>query len=299
MRGRVYDRSRCGTLSTMYEEITYEVEDPVATLTLNRPEQMNALTARMADELRDAVRRAEGDRSVVGIVLTGAGRGFSSGGDLGRLAKLRDEAPDQGAAVAVDPRAGAREGSLGSASDDFTGEYTYLMATEKPIVAAINGAIAGMAIPIALCCDIRFMAAEAKMLPSFSQLGLIAEWGISWLLPRLVGPAVALDILMTSRPLSGTEAAELGIVHAAVPAEEVVARSRDYVRALAERTSPRSLAIIKRQVYEQAHAGLGAAEQEARALMLASFRHSEFREGLGAFMEKRPPRFDRLPPAQD
>lgn len=273
----------------MYEQIVYDVDDPVATITLNRPDALNAWTTRMATEVRHAVGRAEADPAVVGIVLTGAGRAFCAGADLQMLSGIAaGNAPAQGGSeeliVAPQPDLPA----------DFDGAYTYLLATRKPIIAAINGAIAGMAVPIALCCDLRFMAADAPLLTAFAQRGLIAEWGISWLLPRLIGPSAALDLLMSSRRISGSDAATLGLVNAAMPADEVVAHSRRYIEDIAARCSPTSIAIMKRQVYEQLHAGLGPAESESQRLMIESFSRPDFREGVTSFLEKRAPTFGRL-----
>ena len=165
----------------------------------------------------------------------------------------------------------------------------------KPVIAAINGPVAGMAVPIVLACDLRFMAEDAVLLTAFAQRGLIAEWGISWLLPRLTGTAVALDLLFSSRKVTGAEAARLGLVNAALPAGEVLAHAQQYVRELAATSSPASMAIMKRQVYQQMHAGMLAAEREARELMLESFGRPDFAEGVRSFLERRPPRFGRLP----
>ena len=177
---------------------------------------------------------------------------------------------------------------------DFDGEYTWLLAVSKPVIAAINGPIAGMAVPIALCCDIRFMAADAPLLTAFSQRGLIGEWGIAWLLPRLVGAGRALDIMFSPRRVTGAEAAAMGVVNLALPADEVLPHAISYVQELAAKCSPTSLAIMKRQVYEQLTATLGPSEIEARQLMMESFDRADFKEGVASFMEKRPPRFGRL-----
>jgi enoyl-CoA hydratase/carnithine racemase len=151
-----------------------------------------------------------------------------------------------------------------------------------------------MGVPIALCCDLRFMATDAVLTTSFSQRGLIAEWGVSWLLPRLVGSANALDLLFSARKIDGTEAERLGVVNRALPREEVVDAARDYITELSERCSPTSLAIMKRQVYQQLHAGLGPAEREAQALMIESFGRPDFGEGVRSYQQKRPPEFGRI-----
>ena len=273
---------------SMYEQILYDVQDPVATVTLNRPESLNAWTPRMAAEVRHAVSRAEDDPSVVGIVITGAGRAFCAGADMKTLSSIRDRKP--GEAIPPELNVTPKE----PLPPDFDGEYTWLLAVRKPVIAAINGAIAGMAIPIALCCDLRFMASDAPLLTAFSQRGLIAEWGIAWLLPRLVGTGHALDLLFSSRRVTGEEAAEMGVVNKAMPAEDVLPYSVNYVTDLAAKCSPLSLEIMKRQVYEQLTRDLGPSEKEARRMMLESFRGPDFREGLNSFLEKRPPKFERL-----
>ena len=282
-----------GTVA-VYEEIRYEVEDPVATITLNRPAVLNAWTDRMGFEVRHAVEQAEHDPRVVGIVITGAGRGFCSGADMNRLSAV--SAGDYRAdPLAEDLASDPGDPSFGD--DLHAGTYTYLMSVPKPVIAAINGPVAGMGVPIVLACDLRFMAQDAVLMTAFAQRGLIAEWGISWLLPRLAGPAVALDLLFSSRKVTGTEAAALRLVNAAVPREEVLAHAQQYVRDLAATSSPTSMAIMKRQVYQQLHAGLAAAEAEARALMRESFSRPDFREGVQSFVQRRAPDFQRIPGA--
>ena len=272
----------------MYEEILYEVEDPIATLTLNRPEVLNAWTDRMGAEVKHALAQAEEDPHVVGIVLTGAGRGFCSGADLKRLQAVGagKRGRDLPADLAADPGDATME--------DFRGAYTFPMSIRKPVIAAINGPVAGMAIPIALACDLRFASDRARFTTAFSQRGLIAEWGVSWLLTRLVGPAHALDILLSARNFDAAEAERIGLVNRVLPHDELLPFVSDYVRDLATRCSPASLAIMKRQVYEHLHERLGPAEKESVRLMLESFRRPDFREGVNSFLEKRPPKFARL-----
>ena len=274
-----------------YEEIRYEVHDPVATITLDRPQVLNAWTDRMGAEVRHAVAAAEHDPRVVGIVITGAGRGFCAGADLNTLTAISDG--ERGATV-IPAELAADPGDPGAGDDLRGGEYTYLLSVPKPVVAAVNGAVAGMAVPFVLACDMRFMAEDAVLTTAFAQRGLIAEWGLSWILPRLVGTAVALDLLFSARKVTGREAASLGLVNAALPGDQVLAHAQDYVRELAQTSSPASMAVMKRQVYQQVHAGLFPAEREARRLMVESFSRPDFREGVRSFTEKRPPRFERL-----
>ena len=196
-------------MATAFEQVLYEVDDPVATITLNRPAQLNAWTARMGHEVAAAIGHAERDPAVVGIIITGAGRGFCAGADLGMLASVTDPTGDAGAredaaaqiidasvAVPGDPDAGA----------DLRGTYTYLMSVAKPVIAAINGPVAGMGVPVALACDLRWMSTTAVVTTSFAQRGLIAEWGIAWQLSRLVGPANTLDLLYSARKVGAEEA---------------------------------------------------------------------------------------------
>ena len=185
----------------MYEQITYDVADPVATITLNRPEAMNAWTGTMGHEVNDALRRAEADRAVVGIVITGQGRAFCAGADMNTL----DDLSASGADATDDNATTSSElieqpdGEPEDARGEFGGQFPFLMTIDKPIIAAVNGAVAGMAYPFSLCCDLRVGTPNSLFLTAFAQRGLIAEWGLSFLLPRLVGPSVALDLLMSSR----------------------------------------------------------------------------------------------------
>lgn len=276
-----------------YEQILYDVDDPVATITLNRPEFLNAFTNQMGVELRHAVGEAERDPKVVGIIITGAGRGFCAGADMKMLSGISDDASGSGDAAPVTDSKDVDAGDP-SWGDDLRGTYTYLMSVPKPIIAAINGPIAGMAVPIALACDLRYMSTDAVLTVAFSQRGLVAEWGIGWLLPRIVGSGAALDLLFSSRRVDGAECERLGLVNRAVDGD-VVAVAKAYVNELAERCSPTSLAIMKRQVYQGLHAGLGPKELEAQRLMVESFGRPDFGEGVQSFLQKRPPKFRRLP----
>ena len=280
-----------------YEHILFEIDDPVAIITLNRPEQLNAWTQTMANELREAIGRAEADPHVVGIVLTGAGKGFCAGADMKGLAAAsgadgaggRTGGPDVAA-----PREEAPTPGDPSFGDDLRGTYSYLMSVPKPIVAAINGAVAGMGVPIVLGADLRFMNESAVMTTSFAQRGLVAEFGLSWLLTRLVGPSHALDLLYTARKVKGDEAVRIGLVNRALPAEDVLPAAIDYIRDLAIGSSPASMAAMKRQVYTDLNQSFGAAQAQAVTLMKESFTRPDFAEGVRSFLERRPPAFPRL-----
>jgi enoyl-CoA hydratase/carnithine racemase len=163
----------------------------------------------------------------------------------------------------------------------------------KPIIAAVNGPCAGIGLVMALMCDIRFAAADAKITTAFSRRGLVAEHGISWILPRLVGPAHALDLLFSSRVLLGAEAATIGLVNRAFESD-VLGESVAYARELARECSPASLATMKRQVYTDLSRDLPAAVEEANRLMGESFTRPDFAEGVQSFLERRPPQFAPL-----
>jgi enoyl-CoA hydratase/carnithine racemase len=274
----------------MYKEIAYDIEDPIATITLNRPEQLNAWTDRMADEVRHAFARAEADESVVVIVLTGAGRGFCAGADMKQLQKLSSgQASGDGRDESL--RAEPGDAAMG---ESFRGRYSYLMSVSKPVIAAINGPCAGMAVPISLCCDMRFASSKAVFTTAFAKRGLIAEWGISWLLTRLIGPAHAMDLILSARRVDAAEAERLGLVNKVYPHDELMPAVYAYAREMAKNCSPSSLAIMKRQVYQDMAADLARANAEAQRLMIESFNRPDFKEGVDSFLEKRPPKFARL-----
>ena len=273
----------------MYEEILYDVADPIATLTLNRPHALNAWTDRMGAEVKHALGQAEGDERVVVIIITGAGRGFCAGADLKALRGISEG--QRGQALPPELEADPGDPSWG---EDLRGHYTYPMSIGKPIIAAINGPIAGMAVPIALACDIRFASDQASFTTSFSRRGLVAEWGISWLLSRLVGPAHALDLLFSARKFDASEAERVGLVNRVLPHDELLKFTREYATDMAANCSPTSMSIMKRQVYQQLSERLGPSEKEAVKLMLESFDRPDFREGVMSFLEKRLPKFPRV-----
>ena len=274
----------------MYKDIIYEVADPIATIKLNRPKQLNAWTDRMAAEVKHAVAQAEEDKSVVVIVLTGEGRGFCAGADLKGLQNLSSgegKGGPKGEGLAADPGNPDMHAS-------FHGHYSYLMSVRKPVIAAINGPCAGMAMPISLCCDMRFASSKAVFTTAFAQRGLIAEWGISWTLSRLVGPAHAMDLILSARRVDAEEAERIGLVNKVYPHDELMPAVYAYAREMATKCSPASLAIMKRQIYEDMTENLGRANDEAVRLMVESFDRPDFKEGVNSFIEKRAPKFGRV-----
>ena len=273
----------------MYKQILYEVEDPVATITLNRPDRLNAWTARMGTEVKHALAEAEDDERVVVIVLTGAGRGFCAGADLQDLQSISSGARLEQDVSNLDADPGDAE--MGAS---FRGQYSYLLSIRKPVIAAINGPTAGMAVPIASFCDMRFASDRATFTTAFVRRGLIAEWGLSWTLPRLVGPAHAIDLILSGRKIDAAEAERMGLVNKVIPHDDLLKYVREYAEDVAANASPASMAIMKREVYQHLMDSLDVAERDAFRLMGESFGRPDFREGVQSFLDKRPPRFRRV-----
>jgi enoyl-CoA hydratase/carnithine racemase len=272
-----------------FEQIVYEVADGVATLTLNRPEKLNAWTRQMAKEVRAAIGQAEADEAVRVIVLTGAGRGFCAGADMQDLGKLAGATSTTDLEQVFKDR--GAEPQRADARPDFQTTYSYFPAVRKPILGAVNGSAVGLGLIIALFCDLRFASDQARFGTAFSRRGLIAEYGIGWLLPRLVGLSNALDLLFSARIIDATEALRMGLVNRVLPHAELMTGVHSYARELAAMVSPRSLRVMKKQVYEALFQTLGEAIDVANAEMMKSFGSADFREGVAHFVEKRNPAF--------
>ena len=275
----------------MYEEIIYVVEDPVATITINRPERLNALTARTQVELKHAMIAAERDESVVGIILTGAGRAFSAGADMRSLAEIAERRGIEQDQSLAQLEAQCRNREV---DPELRVTWSFIPSLKKPVIAAVNGPCAGMSTAIATMCDLRFASESAVFTTSFSQRGLVAEHGLSWMLPRLVGPAKALDLLWSARRVDAREAERLGLVDRVVPGDELLATARGYIEDLAAHASPTSIMVMKRQVYLHLMRPLHEAMEDTNRLMAESLRRDDFREGVASFVEKRAPAFPRV-----
>jgi enoyl-CoA hydratase/carnithine racemase len=276
----------------MYQEIIYEVDDPVATITLNRPDKLNAWTGTMANELRHALAAAENDKHVVGIIITGAGRAFCAGADMGNLQTISQAGKIE--ADANTPRIETADPGDPDFGESYRHAYSYISSIRKPVIAAINGPVAGMAVPIACFCDMRFGSEDAMFLTAFAKRGLIAEWGMSWLLPRLVGTAHTMDLLLSSRKVRADEAERMGLLNRVVRGEDLIEHTKNYIREMAAGCSPASLAIMKKQVYQSLMKELGESLEDANRLMAESFDRPDFKEGVSSFVESRRPAFNRV-----
>lgn len=260
----------------MSEVVLREIEDDVAVLTLNRPDRLNAWTPEMQTQYFDFLEDCAERPDVRVIVVTGAGRGFCAGADMQNLQALSGGDLER-SSTAHDER-----------------PVTHALTMPKPVIAAINGPCAGLGLVHALMCDLRFVAAEAKLTTAFARRGLVAEHGLSWMLPRLVGPARALDLLLSGRVVLGAEAAELGLANWSVQDGRVLEEALTYARTLATECSPASMAVMKQQVYADYERTITETVEEANRLMSESFTRPDFAEGVQSFVERRPPRFEPL-----
>jgi enoyl-CoA hydratase/carnithine racemase len=255
-------------MSTAAEEppILYERSGPVATITLNRPEKLNAVTLPMQLGYIDALDRADADPEVRAVVVTGAGRGFCSGADLEVLEQgppaLRALVPN----TAVMP--------------------VHALRIRKPVLAAVNGAVAGIGFAMMACTDVRFVSSTARMSTSFARLGLVAEYGLSWLLPRQIGLGPAIDLLYSGRAIDAAEASAMGLVQRVCEPDELMAAAYDAAGQYAE-CSPRSLAVMKEQIYTDLQRPLSDALDAALDRMYEAFEGEDLAEAVAARAARR------------
>ncbi len=280
---------------TSYSEILVDTADRVATITLNRPDKLNAWTGTMQDEVKAAVLAASKDDNVRCIVVTGAGRGFCAGADMGGLQEIEASGGESSLGPQMADSTQLFKGAPGPAvAEHFPGRFGYLFSCPKPIIAAINGPCAGIGLIFTLYCDLRFAAEEAKFTTAFAARGLIAEHGISWLLPRLVGEAHALDLLFTARKFLGAEADKVGLVNKALPGERLMDHVSETARMLSNDVSPRSVAIMKRQIRASYFQTFAEALTIGDTEMQESFASPDFKEGVDSFVERRAPNFESV-----
>ncbi len=266
----------------------YEVDQQVATITLFRPERLNAWTRVMNAEYRAHLERAAADPAVRVIVVTGAGRGFCAGAESDELQGHVDRgsydagAPDDLAT----PGQGVRP--------EFDAELAYHFGIPKPVIAAINGPVAGIGFALACYCDLRFAASGATFTTAHGKLGLPCAFGLSWLLPKLIGLTGAMDLILSSRRFDAEEALALGLVNGVVAPEDLAEHVRTYARNLATTVSPASVAVSKLQVYESHQLNVGEAVRRAESLLGPMMADPDYREGVSALREKRPAHFQDL-----
>jgi len=224
------------------------------------------------------MREADRDNSVRAIILTGEGRGFCAGADMSLLQSVAGQG--SGGRIAHTHTTG-----------DFAQKYSYFPALSKPVIAAINGPVVGLGLILTLYCDLRFASDSAKFSTTFARRGLIAEYGIAWILPRIVGLPNAIDLLFSARSFDAVEALRIGLVNQVFPQDSFAANVRSYVKDLVILSSPRSLRIMKQQIYQGLSQTLAEASQLAEHELLQSLDCEDFKEGVAHFLEKRQPRF--------
>ncbi|MBV8747888.1 MAG: enoyl-CoA hydratase [Xanthobacteraceae bacterium] len=264
--------------------VLYEVSDQIATVTLNRPETLNAITDQLTSELYDVMQTAASDRKVRAIILTGAGRAFCAGGDI---TGFGNQTPQD--LITKLPRQFDM-----NRRPDFQTRHTYFPAIAKPIIGMINGAAAGLGLLYALFCDIRFASEHAVLTTAFARRGLGAEYGMAWILTELVGHANALDLLISGRKVKGDEALRLGLVNQIHPQAELASATYAYAKEIVTWCAPSSMRMMKRAVYDVPFQSLHEAVMLANQDMLVSNVSADFKEGTASFREKRPPKFQDL-----
>jgi len=249
----------------------YDVADGIATLTFHRPDSMNGMTGNMEVAYFERLQQAQADDDVRVIVVTGAGRAFCPGADLAHRPGPDDQPLPNNKLARTLPL-------------DIT----------KPMIAAINGACAGVGLAYALQCDLRFATTKAKFTTAFSQRGLIAEYGMAWLLNAIAGRQTAMDLLLSARVIQGAEAADLGIISAAFEPEDLMEHVIAYASELAANVSPASMATIKHQINTEPAMTVHQATEHAEGLMRQSLAGSDVQEGISSFLEKRQVAFPPL-----
>lgn len=266
-----------------------EIADGVAVLRLNRPHRMNAWTGRMHTEYRWCLQQLDENPQVRVIVITGAGRGFCVGGDAEALAgHVRKGGYDAGTPTEL-----ARPG-FGVAAE-FDASFAYHFGLRKPILAAMNGPAAGVGLALACFADLRFAAAGARFTTAHGKLNLPAEYGLSWLLPRMIGLTRANELLLSSRVFTAEEALEMGLVNEVHPVQEVLPRTLEYARRLIETVAPNSLTQTRWQIYRDLHRDVASAVNDSESLLDEMMREADYAEGVAAYLERRPPTWGKLP----
>ena len=264
----------------------FEVDqEGIATIWLSRPKRMNAWTGRMHTEYRYLLSRAEQDQGVRGIVVTGRGKGFCVGGDSDALTgHIKKGGYDSGTSDEIEwPGYGV--------SDDFDALFAYHYGLSKPIVAAINGPVAGVGLALACFVDIRFAAPGIKLTTAHGKLNLPAEYGLSWVLPRLVGLGRANDLLLTSRVFYSEEAVAMGLVNQLFDSVNIVQQARGYLHEMVRAVSPNSIKQTRWQIYKDLHRDAASSVEDSEKLLKEMMKEQDYQEGVQAFLDKRNPKW--------
>lgn len=263
--------------------IRYELTDGIATVTLSRPKRRNAWTGRMHTEYRFVLAEADKDPAVRVLIVTGdpEGGAFCAGADMAALEGHSEKGRyDSGTTDDI-----ARPGF--GVAPEFDATFAYHFGLTKPVIAAINGAAAGVGLVLAAFADLRFAVPGAKFTAAHGRFNFPAEFGLSWVLPRIVGLTHANDILLSSRVFTSDEAMEMGFLNRLFPPEELMPHVMNYARRLADGVSPGSLRETKRQIYTDLHRDAATAVATAERLLEEMIRHPDYKEGVKAWMEKR------------
>src|ERR1700683_965950 len=268
-----------------FTDIIYDKADRIATVSLNRPDKMNAWTAKMGAEMRTAMLDAERDDNIGAIILTGAGRAYCAGADMSSLSEI-----SQGRASAV-PSAPSQDEYAKGERIDYQTPYSWMLALKKPVIGAINGACVGLGFTYCLYQDIRIASDKARMGLIFVQRGLAIEHGSSWMLPRIIGVGRAMELAVTGRLIDAKEALEIGLVNRVVPHDKLMETAREVAGQIASKCSPLGVSQAKKMIYEHLFTDLATAIKEDDASMRRMTKSEDFAEGVKAFVEKRSPRF--------
>ncbi len=270
--------------------VRLERQGVVAIVTLDRPDRLNAWTGRMHTEYRAVFAHLEADPTVRAAVVTGAGRAFCAGADTAAL----DGHAERGG---YDPGTPPDLATPGHGADTrFDHPFVWQFGLRFPVVAAINGPAAGVGLVLACCCDLRFAAAGSKLTTSAPRLGLPAEYGLSWILPRLVGIGHAADLLISSRVVLAEEAASMGLVNRVVPDGGALDAALAWAQGVAAEVAPSAAALAKAQLYADLHGDIGTAVTRSESLLEVAMSGGDYREGVAAWLAKRPPNFSDLGP---
>jgi enoyl-CoA hydratase/carnithine racemase len=265
--------------------VSYSVDAAIATITLSRPQRRNAWTGRMHTEYRWCLAQAEADSGVRVIVVTGdpQGRAFCAGADLGGLGKMSEQGEyDDGISEDI-----ATPGY--GVNPAFDASFAYHFGLTKPTIAAINGAAAGVGLVLTAFCDLRFATTGAKFTTAHGRFNFPAEYGLSWILPRIIGVAHANDLLLSNRVFLSEEAMQMGFLNKVLDPDALLAHVYDYARTMAETVSPGSLRETKRQLYSDLHRSAAEAVEDSERLLREMARQPDYAEGVKAWQEKRPP----------